>query len=208
MRPTYPLGIMEVTLWPLPTADAARRAAALGFDHLDLTGEVEDGAEPLAVPIGDRFTTASPRPGYSTGAPPEGPGNWERAVRAFRQAPGARIEAWPGSIIDSVEKIKAFLAEVPDVRLLLDTGHVANWGDDPCELVPYAGHIQLRQARRGVPQTLDGDVDFVRFVDRLRACDYQGLLSVEYFDLPDLGYPLANPVDYAVALAEQIRPLL
>ncbi|HSS09262.1 MAG TPA: TIM barrel protein [Acidimicrobiales bacterium] len=205
---TYQLGIMAVTLAPLPVPEAARRAAELGFDHLDVAGDLDDASEPLAVPIGDRFTSPSPRPGYSTGAPPEGPGNWDRAVRAFRKAPGAKIEAWAGSIIDSVEKIKAFLAEVPDVRLLLDTGHVANWGEDPCELAPYAGHVQLRQARRGVPQTLEGDVDFARFLDQLRACAYSGLLSVEYFDLPELGFPLPDPLGHAVVLAEQIRPLL
>jgi sugar phosphate isomerase/epimerase len=196
---------MHVTLAPLALEEAAQRAAQLGFDHLDIVGDV---GEPLALPVGDRFNNSSPRPGYSSGAPPEGPDNWDRAVRAFRKAPGSRIEPWAGSIIDSVEKIKAFLAEVPEVRLLLDTGHVANWGEDPCELAPYAGHVQLRQARRGVPQTLEGDVDFRRFLDRLRGCGYRGRLSVEYFDLPDLGFPLPDPLDHAVALAEQIRPLL
>ena len=203
----YPLGVMEVTFRPLSTADAARRAAGLGFEHLDVTSDVPDD-ESLAVPVGDRFTMASPRPGYSSGAPPEGSGNWERAVKAFRRAPGANIEAWPGSVIDSIDKIRAFLSEVPDVRLLLDTGHVATWGEDPCELVPYAGHVQLRQARRGVPQALEGDVDFSRLLERLRACGYAGLLSVEYFDLPDLGLGLDDPIGHAVALAEQVRPLL
>jgi sugar phosphate isomerase/epimerase len=198
---------MEVTLRPLAPADAARRAAELGFDHLDVTSEVRDD-EPLAVPVGDRFTMASPRPGYSSGAPPEGPGNWERAVKAFRRAPGANIEAWPGSIIDGIDKVIAFLSEVPDIRLLLDTGHIAAWGEDPCELAPYAGHVQLRQARRGVPQTLEGDVDFPGLVNRLRACDYRGRLSVEYFDLPELGLSLDDPVGHAIALAEQVRPLL
>jgi len=198
---------MEVTLRPLATAAAARRAAELGFDHLDVTTDVPDD-EALAVPVGDRFTMGSPRPGYSSGAPPEGPGNWERAVKAFRRAPGANVEAWPGSIIDRADKVRAFLSEVPHVRLLLDTGHIATWGEDPCELVPYAGHVQLRQARRGVPQSLEGDVDFARLVDRLRACDYTGRLSVEYFDLPELGLGLEDPIGHAVALAEQVRPLL
>jgi sugar phosphate isomerase/epimerase len=201
----YPLGIVELAFAPLSTAEAADRAAAHGFDHLDIVSDV-DG--PLALPIVDRFSTPSPRPGYSTGAPPEGPGNWERAVKAFGRAPGARIEPWAGSIIDSVDKIEAFLAEVPTVRLLLDTGHVANWGEDPCRLVQYAGHVQLRQARRGVPQAREGDVDFPRFVDALRACDYTGAVSIEYFDLPDLGYPLADPLSHALALAEEVRPLM
>jgi sugar phosphate isomerase/epimerase len=201
----YPLGVVEVAFAPQPTAAAARHAAALGFDHIDVVTDVD---EPLALPIVDRFTTPSPRSGYSTGAPPEAPGNWERAVKAFRRAPGARIEPWAGSIIDSVAKVEAFLAEVPDVRLLLDTGHVANWGEDPSRLARYAGHVQLRQARHGVPQAAEGDVDFRQFLDSLRSCGYRGALSVEYFDLPDWGFPLADPLAHAVALAEQIRPLL
>jgi sugar phosphate isomerase/epimerase len=133
---------------------------------------------------------------------------WERAVDAFRAAPGSRVEPWPGSIVDSVEKVKAFLAEVPGLRVLLDTGHVACWGEDPVELVPWADHVQLRQARRGVAQTSDGDVDFGRLVQHLRANDYQGRLSVEYFDLPELGWPLEDPVGHAISLAEKVRPLL
>ena len=100
------------------------------------------------------------------------------------------------------------LDEVPGLRLLLDTGHVANWGEDPVELLPYAGHVQLRQARKGVAQALEGDVDFRAVLDGLRALDYHGLISVEYFDLPDMGWPLDDPVSWACALADHVRPLL
>jgi sugar phosphate isomerase/epimerase len=184
--------------------EAAARAAGLGFDHVDLSAETD---EPLALPVVDRFSS-SPRPGRSTGAPAAGEGMWERAVQSFRRAPGARIEPWPGSVIDSVEKVKAFLAEVPGVRLLLDTGHVAAWGEDPAELIPYAAHIQLRQARHNCPQTLEGEIDFRRFLNRLREQGYAGALSVEYFDLPELGWPLDDPVGHALALAAHVRPWL
>jgi sugar phosphate isomerase/epimerase len=200
----YPLGIVEIVFSPLAQDEAARRAQALGFDHIDLVTEPQ---EPLALPVVDRFV-ASPRPGWSSGAPPEGAGNWERAVRAFRAAPGARIEAWAGSIIDSAEKIEAFLAEAPGTRLLLDTGHVANWGGDPAELLRHAGHVQLRQASRGVPQAAVGDVDFVTFLSEARRQRYEGAFSIEYFDLPAMGYPLRDPLGHALALAEQVRPLL
>ena len=43
---------------------------------------------------------------------------------------------------------------------------------------------------------------------RLDDLDYAGLLSVEYFDLPDMGWGLEDPVAHATALAEQLRPLL
>ena len=100
------------------------------------------------------------------------------------------------------------LEAVPGLRLLVDTGHVANWGEDPVELLPWADHVQLRQARRGVAQALEGDVDFRRVFDRLEQVGYNGRLSVEYFDLPDMGWPLDDPPAFAVALFEEVRALL
>jgi sugar phosphate isomerase/epimerase len=208
MAERYSLGIVEIAFRTLTDhTGAADKAAALGFDFIDIVGE-EEGA--LSLPVVDRFAVDRPHRGWSTGAPPEGPGRWDKAVQRFRAVPGSRIEPWGGSIINSVEKIKAFLAETPETLLLLDTGHVACWGEDPGELVQHAGHIQLRQARRGVNQALalEGDIDFAEFIGRLRKCDYQGALSIEYFDLPEMGLPLDDPVGYAVALADQVRPLL
>jgi sugar phosphate isomerase/epimerase len=118
-----------------------------------------------------------------------------------------RMEPWPGSIVSSVAAVKAMLAEVPGLRLCVDTGHVANWGEDPVELLPWAGHVQLRQAAQGVPQALEGDVDFAAVFHCLEELDYGGLVSVEYFDLPDMGWGLDDPVGHAVALAAQLRPL-
>jgi sugar phosphate isomerase/epimerase len=85
---------------------------------------------------------------------------------------------------------------------------VANWGEDPVELLPWADHVQLRQARKGVAQTLEGDVDFARVIARLERLGYGGLLSIEYFNLPEYGWPLADPEAYAVELANLVRPLL
>ena len=38
--------------------------------------------------------------------------------------------------------------------------------------------------------------------------DYRGLLSVEYFDLPDRGWPLEDPIAAALDFAAQVRALL
>ena len=201
----FPLGVVDVVFRPRSVPDAAARAAALGFAHIDV-GWDWTGALPL--PVGDRVAHPSPKPYCSCPAPAEGEGMWERAVKAYRRTPGMRLEPWPGSIVDTVEKVRAMLAEVPGLRLLVDTGHVANWGEDPVELLPWADHVQLRQARKGVAQTLDGDVDFARVIGRLEELDYQGLLSVEYFDLPEYGWALDDPEAYAVELANRVRPLL
>lgn len=206
MTLAWPLGAVDVVFAPLNLPGAARRAKQLGFEHLDVPS---DWAGSLDLPVGDRMAFPSPQPHCSCPAPPEEPGMWDRAVRAYRRCPGARIEPWGGSILGSVERVRAMLAEVPGLELLVDTGHVAAWGEDPCELLDAAGHVQLRQARLGAVQTPpdDGDVDFGRILRRLEQVGYRGLLSVEYFDLPDRGWPLDDPIGHAVALARLVRSL-
>ncbi len=199
-----PLGVVDLVFAPAGPVEAALRARELGFDHIDLTNEFE-GA--LALPVGDRIAMR-PAPGRSVGAPPDAPGMWGRAVRAYRRCPGMRVEPWPGSIVDSIEKVKALLDEVPGLRLTLDTGHVACWGEDPLELLPFADVVQLRQARKGDPQTLEGDVDFARLFAQLDEQDFRGPLSIEYFDLPERGWRNSDPIGMATALAAQLRPLL
>lgn len=54
----------------------------------------------------------------------------------------------------------------------------------------------------------EGDVDFAAVIDGLKALGHEGLFSFEYFDLPELGLPLADPVGHCVDLAERVRPLL
>ena len=125
---------------------------------------------------------------------------------------GALLEPWAGAVVNSAETVRAFRAEVRGVRLLVDTGHVADWGGDPCELLDLADHVQLRQGkprphagarRRSRPasstsprcsRALDGSTTGAR-------------LSVEYFDLPDNGWPLDDPERWARDLAARLRAL-
>ena len=198
------LGVVCVVFGRVPMTEAARRAKALGFDHVDVVGAPVDD---LALPIGDRLAFPGPRAECTSPAPRKATGAWDDAVATYRKIANARIEPWPGSILDSIGACEDMLAAVPGLRLTVDTGHVACWGEDPIALLPHAGHVQLRQARQGEPQTIEGDVDFARLLRRLDEIDYRGRLSVEYFDLPEMGWPLADPVAYALALAERIRSL-
>ncbi|MEY2424092.1 MAG: Xylose isomerase-like barrel [Acidimicrobiaceae bacterium] len=208
------IGVVDVAFAPDPVTIAARRAAALGFDHIDVLATVTDD---LALPVGDRIAPTSPQNGCSTPAPTR-PANdadadrlWDRAVAAYRRAPGMLLEPWGGSICNSVERVRAMLDAVPGLCLLVDTGHVAGWGEDPVLLLPWAGHVQLRQATKDHIQRHPdegGDVDFAAVINRLDALEYQGLMSVEYFDLPEYGWPLDDPVGHCVALADQVRSLI
>ena len=208
----WPLGVVDVVY--ARRGDAAERALAAradGYAHIDPL--VETDPELLALPIG--CPTAFPKPvdtWCSTPAPSaQLDGAWERAVRWWRAAPHALMEPWAGAVVNSIDSVRAFRAEVGDIRLLVDTGHVADWGGDPCELLELADHVQLRQGMRGSTQLYvddpRGTVDFRAVLDRLNALDYRGLLSVEYFDLPENGWPLDDPEAWARDLAARVTAL-
>ena len=210
-----PVGVVDVVYWH--ETDFARRselAAADGFDHIDVgTSIADDPSIGLALPVG--CPTAFPKPAArwcATPAPARGDdpdAAWERTVRWWRAAPGALLEPWKGASVHSIETYHALCAEVPGVRLLVDTGHVADWGGDVMELLPFADHVQLRQGAPGRTQLhIDdsaGVIDFGAVLARLDALDYRGLVSIEYFDLPEFGWPLEDPRAWAVDLQRAIR---
>jgi len=207
----FPLGIVDLAFRPDPPAVSARRAAELGFDHIDVVTEVDPTS--LALPVGCPTAFPKPQPGWcSTPAPRDGPDMWARTVRWFRAAPGAILEPWAGATVCSADTVHAIRAEVPGLRLLVDTGHVSDWGGDPLELLEFADHVQLRQGRPGSTQLHVDDptgvVDFAAVLARLDALGYRGRLSVEYFDLPEYGWPLDDPLAWADALARHVRALM
>jgi sugar phosphate isomerase/epimerase len=193
--------------------DVARRAERArddGFEHIDVGTDVD--ADTLCLPVGCPTAFPKPIPGWcSTPAPYAGDGMWEWSVKRWRAAPGALMEPWAGAVVNSAETARAMMAEVPGLRLLVDTGHVADWGGDPLEMLEYADHVQLRQGRPGATQLHVDDpagvVDFAAVLARLDALGYEGCLSVEYFDLPEHGWPLADPQAWATDLARTVRAL-
>jgi sugar phosphate isomerase/epimerase len=187
---------------------AAQLARDDGYAHVDVGVEVDPAT--LALPVGCPTAFPKPRPQWcATPAPADGPGAWERSVRWWRAAPGALLEPWAGACVSSLAAVQAFREEVPGVRLLVDTGHVADWGEDPCAFLEYADHVQLRQGRPGSTQLHVDDpagvVDFAAVFARLDALGYEGRCSVEYFDLPEHGWPLADPRAWARDLLRALR---
>jgi sugar phosphate isomerase/epimerase len=206
-----PLGVVDIVYAPRPVEKRAGLAVTDGFEHIDVLVDVDPAMLPL--PVGCPTAFPKPRPGWcSTPAPRAGTGMWEWTVEVFRAAPGALLEPWAGAVVNSNETCRAIMDAVPGLRLLVDTGHVADWGGDPLELLPHAGHVQLRQGRPGAAQVHADDptgrVDFAAVVRRLGEIDYRARVSVEYFDLPEYGWPLADPRAWALDLAAQVRPLL
>lgn len=209
--PQYPLGVVDVTFWPDRGGPASERARDLGFDHIDVSVDVDPAT--LALPVG--CPTAFPKPlaGWcTTPAPTAGDGMWDWTVRKFRDAPGCLLEPWAGATVNSIESVREITAAVPGLRMLIDTGHVADWGGDPLELLEFADHVQVRQGKPGHTQVhIDdpsGVVDFTAVLQRLDDLGYQGRLSAEHFNLPDLGWPLDDPVGWATDLAAHLRGLM
>jgi sugar phosphate isomerase/epimerase len=212
------IGLVAVTLGSVDVREGCARAAELGFDHFDATASDldvldADAVAALPLPIGDRISPYEARAGCTSMPLYErrGEDRFDEAVAMFRDQPGARLEPGPRSVADSIEKVEAIIDAVPGLRLTLDTGHVATWGEDPVRLLRHAGHVQLRQAAPGKPQLHpddpEGVVDFAAVLAELERLDYAGLISIEYFDLPDMRMPLDDPVGHAVALRDHVRPL-
>jgi sugar phosphate isomerase/epimerase len=206
----WPLGVVDVAYARhAEVADRARAAQADGFEHIDCMLGVDPAT--LALPIGCPTSFPKPTDAWCTTPAPSAQldGAWDRAVRWWRRAPRALLEPWAGATVNSAESIRAFRAEVGDVRILVDTGHVADWGGDPYELLELADHVQLRQGKPGHTQLHVDDptgvVDFAEVFRVLDRLDYRGKLSVEYFDLPENGWALDDPVQWACDLAARLR---
>ena len=207
----WSLGVVDVAFGIDDVVAASVRARDLGFEHIDVLIAVD----PADLAVAPGCPTAFPKPvaGWcSTPAYADAPGAWEAMVRHFRAAPGCLMEPHKHAAVNSLESMRAMADEVDGLRFLVDTGHVADWGGDPVELLEFADHVQLRQGRPGTTQLHVDDptgvVDFVAVLDRLDAIGYEGMLSVEHFDLPDHGWGCADPVGWACDLRDHVRGLL
>ena len=205
----FRLGVVDVVYASCGAiAERARLARDDGFAHIDPM--LGTDAASLVLPIGCPTVFPRPAPGWcATPAPADGPGRWDKTVERFRAAPGCLMEPWAGSVVGSTERVLAMLDAVPGLRLLVDTGHVSDWGGDPLELLPYARHVQLRQGMPGSTQIHVDDprgvVDFAAVAARLQELGYEGVCSVEYFDLPEQGWALDDPRTWACDLATRLR---
>jgi sugar phosphate isomerase/epimerase len=207
----YRLGVVDVAFWPEPEAERDRHAEELGFEHIDVAVDVDPAT--LVLPVGCPTSYPKPQPGWcATPAPRGGPEMWDAAVRWWTRSPGALLEPHATGVVNTLETVRAMQEAVPGLRLLVDTGHVADMGEDPLEHLEHADHVQLRQGCAGSSQLhvddARGVVDFAAVLRRLEELDYRGCLSVEYFDIPDHGWPLDDPVTWAADLRAHVASLM
>ncbi len=206
----WDVGVVDIVYDTISdVADRAKMAQADGFAHIDARIEM---ASDLALPIG--CPTSFPKPQATwcaTPAPPRGddPGAaWHRTLRWWRAAPQALLEPWAGGSVATIDDVHALRRELPDLRLCVDTGHVADVGGNIEDFLQLASHVQLRQGCVGNTQLHvhdgAGTVDFRAVFELLERLDYRGRLSIEYFNLPAMGWTLHDPRAWALDLARHI----
>jgi sugar phosphate isomerase/epimerase len=90
-----------------------------------------------------------------------------------------------GSVADTPELALNLVERAHGIKIALDYSHfVLQY--IPVErihpLLPHAGHIHIRSARPGKLQTrwVEGTIDFVDIINRLKAQKYEHCLSIEY----------------------------
>jgi sugar phosphate isomerase/epimerase len=95
------------------------------------------------------------------------------------------FEPHVGSVSCTPELALSLIERSPQTKIALDYSHfVLQY--IPVErihpIIPYAGHFHIRPARSGRLQTrwVDGSIDFVDIIQRLKNAGYADYLSIEY----------------------------
>lgn len=146
------------------------------------------------------------------------------------QARGMKTAYHPhmGTVVQTAADVDTLMAGTHELGLLLDTGHLAFAGDDPMETLKRHGarvaHVHTKDVRFAVARQAraegwsferavragvftvpgDGDVDFAAILAEVNRNGYQGWLTVEAEQDPQV----ANPLVYAKKGRATLRRLL
>ena len=117
------------------------------------------------------------------------------------------------SVLESPFETLTFLQQNPALKIVLDYSHFVAQGYEPADvdpLVPYAGHVHLRQACRDKLQARwdDGVIDFPAVVELLEAAGYSGYLTLEYEHDPWMDCDQVDVMTETIRMRDEIRRLL
>ena len=190
---------------PDPAIRAAQRQTLTGFLEF---------AEQIGL-SGVTFSPGRYWPGQSPGA------DFERGAEELRWlvAEGLqrglqiRIEPHIASVTWIPELTLQMLAAVPGLSLTLDYSHFifhAIPHDQIALLDRHATHWHARQARPGEAQCshAEGVIDFAQIVSGLRACDYTGVICLEYVHGAWMQQDRVDCLSETVLLRDQLWGLL
>lgn len=122
------------------------------------------------------------------------------------------VEAHIESVIEPFDLAVRMVEATPGLKLTLDYTHFVAKAV-PAErvhaLVPYAGHVHVRQGAPGRLQTTrsEGTIDYSDIVRRLHAVDYKGFLAIEYVWMEWQDCNKADVVSESILLRDQINPI-
>jgi sugar phosphate isomerase/epimerase len=108
-------------------------------------------------------------------------------------------------------KMAAWLAQqVPGARIALDYAHFVCQGYTQLDvdiLIPYAGHVHLRQAKSGLLQTKleDGTINFALVMDELKNSGYSGYWCIEYVHQDYIGADNVDVLSETVKMRDFLR---
>ena len=89
------------------------------------------------------------------------------------------------SVLERPEEILKFMQQNPDLKICVDYAHCVSIGhkeDELYALLPYAGHVHLRQGANEKIQARwdEGEIDFPGLMRRLHDTGYEGYATLEY----------------------------
>ncbi|MEX2169205.1 MAG: sugar phosphate isomerase/epimerase family protein [Pirellulales bacterium] len=116
------------------------------------------------------------------------------------------------SILESPQDILAF-RENGDVKLVIDYSHGVSLGystDELDSLVPFAGHVHLRQATRDKIQARweEGSIDFPALLHRLKDTGYYGYATLEYEHDPFWNMDRCDVMTETIKMRDAVLPHL
>lgn len=99
------------------------------------------------------------------------------------------FEPHKDSVLESPIECLEFLQKHPELGIVLDHSHffASGYGHGSIDpLIPYAGHIHLRQGKNGHLQCIwdEGEIDFPAIIRQLHQINYAGYVAFEYENDP------------------------
>lgn len=121
------------------------------------------------------------------------------------------FEPHKDSVLESPVECLAFLKAHRDLGIVLDHSHflASGFGQEEIDpLIPYAGHIHLRQGKNGHMQCLwdEGEIDYPSVIRQLREINYDGYIAFEYENDPWLD--LVDVMTETIKMRDAVLPEL
>jgi len=117
------------------------------------------------------------------------------------------------SILEDPDETLLFVQTNPDIKLVIDYSHGVSLGHSTSklsQLVPYAGHVHLRQACHGKIQARweEGTIDFPALIGLLHDTDYRGYVALEYEHDPFWNMDQCDVMTETIKMRDAVRPHL